>query len=211
MNTNRHEWKRAEDDKKSSCSFVFIGGWSFFLFLTICFCGCRQEMYDQPRYKPLAKSEFFTNESSARPIPAHTVARGQLHDDTFFYTAMRGTNLVDSFPFPVTLAVLKRGQERYDIYCAVCHGPTGEGNGMIVQHGFPAPPSYHIDRLRNAPVGHFFDVITHGYGVMYSYATRVEPADRWAIAAYIRALQLSENATTNDLPPTELSKLEEAK
>lgn len=177
-------------------------------FLLILICGCRREMYDQPRYKPLAKSKFFPNESSARQIPEHTVARGELNDDAFFYTGMRGTNLVDSFPFPVTLDMLKRGQQRYEIYCAVCHAPTGDGHGVIVQHGFPAPPSYHIDRLRNAPAGHFFDVITRGYGVMFSYATRIEPSDRWAIAAYIRALQLSQNARTNDISPTEFSKLE---
>ena len=180
-----------------------------FILLLLLACGCRQEMYDQPRYKPLAKSKLFANESSARPIPEHTVARGQLNVDDFLFTGMRGgSNLVDSFPFPITLDVLKRGRARYDIYCAVCHGATGEGNGMIVQHGFPAPPSYHIERLRHAPTGHFFDVITRGYGVMYSYATRVEPADRWAIAAYIRALQLSQDAGTNDVPATELSRLE---
>lgn len=182
--------------------------WILILETFLLACGCRQEMYDQPRYKPLAKSKFFPNESSARQIPEHTVARGQLNDDDFFYTGMRGTNLVDSFPFPVTRDVLKRGRERYEIYCAVCHGASGEGNGMIVQHGFPAPPSYDIERLRRVPVGHFFNVITHGYGVMYSYATRVEPDDRWAIAAYIRALQLSQNAKTNDVPAEQFSKLE---
>jgi hypothetical protein len=182
---------------------------AWILITTLLFtCGCRQEMYDQPRYKPLAKSKFFPNESSARQIPEHTVARGQLNEDEFFYTGTRGTNLVDSFPFPITLDVLKRGRERYDIYCAVCHGASGEGNGTIVQHGFPAPPSYDIERLRRAPAGYFFNVITHGYGVMYSYAGRVETADRWAIAAYIRALQLSRHAWTNDVPTTEFSQLE---
>jgi mono/diheme cytochrome c family protein len=102
---------------------------------------------------------------------------------------------------------LERGRERYDIFCSVCHGRTGEGNGMIVQRGFPPPPSYHIDRLREAPAGHFFHVITHGYGVMYSYATHVPPADRWAIAAYIRALQLSQHATIEEMPLDQRAKL----
>ena len=114
-------------------------------------------------------------------------------------------------PMPVTREMLDRGRERFDIFCAVCHGQTGEGNGMIVQRGFPPPPSYHIDRLRQAPVGHFYDVITHGYGIMYSYANRVSVEDRWAIAAYIRALQLSHNARADQLPPGERAKLEAAK
>ncbi len=121
---------------------------------------------------------------------------------------MIGTNLITEFPIPITRAVLERGQERFNIYCSVCHGRTGEGNGMIVQRGFPPPPSYHIDRLRKAPVGHLFDVMTRGYGVMYSYASRVEPSDRWAIAAYIRALQLSRHATLDDVPADERAKLE---
>ena len=176
----------------------------FLLFL----CGCRQEMFDQPRSEPLEASRFFRDGSASRPIPEHTVARGQLNDDEFFYTGMHGTNLVDSFPEPVTLGLLKRGRERYEIYCAVCHGSTGEGNGVIVQHGFPAPPSFHSARLREAPPGHFFRVMTEGYGIMYAYASRVEPADRWAITAYIRALQLSANGSIDDVPPGELSKLE---
>src|SRR5438067_9614077 len=109
--------------------------------------------------------------------------------------------LVTQLPVSLTPQLLARGRERYDIYCSMCHGRTGNGNGMIVQRGFPVPPSYHIDRLRNAPIGHFYDVITNGYGVMYSYAARVEPADRWAIAAYIRALQLSHDAKFDELPP----------
>jgi len=118
---------------------------------------------------------------------------------------------VADFPFPITREVLERGQQRFEIYCAVCHGRTGDGNGMIVQRGFPPPPSYHIDRLRQAPVGHFFDVMTHGYGVMYSYAARVEPRDRWAIAAYIRVLQLSHNAKLQDVPAPERARLEASK
>ncbi len=121
---------------------------------------------------------------------------------------MIGTNFVTEFPFPITLDILERGRERFEIYCATCHGRTGDGNGMIVQRGFPPPPSYHIDRLRQAPVGHFYNVITRGYGVMYSYASRVEPRDRWAIAAYIRALQLSHNAVLADAAPEGRTQLE---
>ena len=144
---------------------------------------------------------------ASRPLVPNTVARGHLNADEAFYTGKIGTNLVETFPFPITRQVLERGRERFDIYCSPCHGRTGEGNGMIVQRGFPAPPSYHIDRLRKAPVGHFFDVITQGYGVMYSYAQRVEPDDRWAIAAYVRALQLSRNATLANVPPQDRAKL----
>lgn len=170
--------------------------------------GCRPDMFNQPKSKPLGMNNFFHDGASSRPIPPHTVARGHLDEDEAFYTGMIGTNLVTEFPFPITREVLERGRERFDIYCAVCHGLSGDGNGMIVQRGFPAPPSYHIERLRDAPVGHFYDVITRGYGVMYSYAARVEPPDRWAIAAYIRALQFSQHASRNDVPTNELAKLE---
>ncbi len=170
--------------------------------------GCRRDMFQQPYSKPLNPSDFFQdNHMASRPLLAHTVARGHLQADEAFYTGKLGTNLVETFPFPVTQEVLARGRERFDIYCSPCHGRTGEGNGMIVQRGFPPPPSYHIDRLRQAPVGHFFDVITQGYGIMYSYAERVEPADRWAIAAYIRALQQSRNARVTDVPLKERNRL----
>ncbi|MDB6021408.1 MAG: quinol:cytochrome c oxidoreductase monoheme cytochrome subunit [Pedosphaera sp.] len=174
-------------------------------------CGCRPDMYNQPRNNPLSASDFFANGAGSRPLVPGTIARGQLEEDRVFYTGKIGTNLVTEFPMPVTLATLNRGRERYDIYCSVCHGLTGDGKGMIVQRGFPMPPSYHIDRLRQAPVGHFFDVMTQGYGVMYSYASRVEPADRWAIAAYIRALQLSHDARIGDVPNNARIKLEAAK
>jgi len=124
------------------------------------------------------------------------------------FTGLTNGILVAQLPVKLTLPLLQRGQERYDIYCAVCHGATGDGQGEVVQRGYPAPPTYHSDRLRNAPIGHFYDVITNGYGVMYSYASRVEPDDRWAIASYIRALQLSQQAPVNDLSPDEKQKLE---
>lgn len=178
------------------------------IFLLILAAGCRPDMFNQPRYNPLSSSDFFTNGAGSRPLVPGTVARGHLDEDQAFYTGKIGTNLVETFPLPITRDVLERGRERFDIYCSVCHGRTGDGNGMIVQRGFPMPPSYHIDRLRQAPAGHFFDVITQGYGVMYSYAARVEPADRWAITAYIRALQLSHDARLDAVPPADRPKLE---
>jgi cytochrome c553 len=180
----------------------------FLVFLT----GCRRDMFLQPSEKPLERSDFFRdNDMASRPLPAHTVARGQLDEDEAFYRGMIGTNLVTQFPMPVTREVLLRGQERFNIYCAPCHGRSGEGNGMIPQRGYPSPPSYHTERLRTVPVGHFFDVITRGYGVMYSYANRVEPAARWAIAAYIRALQLSHDAKISDVPNEDRAQLEATK
>ena len=172
---------------------------AFLLFaLALATTSCRRGMVDQQKIKPLAENGFFEDHRGSRLPPAHTVARGQLHDDEQFYTGKIGNDLAATFPMPVTRELLTRGRERYEIYCSVCHGPTGDGNGMIVQRGFPQPPSYHDQRLRDAPIGHFVDVITHGYGVMYSYASRVAPEDRWAIAAYIRALQLSQHASPND-------------
>jgi cytochrome c553 len=171
--------------------------------------GCRRDMFQQPYSKPLKSSDFFQdNHMASRPLVAYTVARGHLNSDDSFYLGKIGTNLVETFPFPITREVLERGRERFEIYCAPCHARTGEGNGMIVQRGFPPPPSFHIARLRQAPVGHFFDVITQGYGVMYSYAERVEPADRWAIAAYIRVLQKSRNVSAAELSALERAKVE---
>ncbi len=162
--------------------------------------GCRQDMHDQPRFKPLAKSDFYADLRSARPPVEGTVARGQLHEDTYFYTGKVGENPGDYMPFPVTKEVLDRGRERFDIYCTPCHSRLGDGNGMIVQRGFQRPPSYHTDRLRKAPLGYFFEVMTEGFGAMPSYAEQVPPRDRWCIVAYIRALQLSQNATSADVP-----------
>jgi cytochrome c553 len=162
--------------------------------------GCREDMQDQPRLKPLRSSDFFEDGRSARPLVPGTVARGYLRNDTYFYTGMIGKDPGNYMPFPVTRQVLERGRERFDIYCAPCHGRTGDGNGMIVQRGYRRPPSYHIDRLRNAPLGHFYDVITNGFGAMPDYAAQVQPYDRWTIAAYIRALQFSQNAPASLLP-----------
>jgi mono/diheme cytochrome c family protein len=162
--------------------------------------GCRQDMHDQPRFKPLAKSDFYPDLRSARPPVEGTIARGQLQEDSYFYSGKIGSNPGDYMPFPVTGEVLARGRERFDIYCSPCHSRLGDGHGMIVQRGFRPPPSYHTDRLRNAPLGYFFDVMTHGFGAMPSYASQIPPRDRWTIVAYIRALQLSQHATASDLP-----------
>ena len=170
--------------------------------------GCRQDMHDQPKYKPLAASSFFRDGLSARPIVADTVARGHLDEDTEFFTGKTAAGKpVEVFPVQVDEDVLKRGRQRYDIYCSPCHDHAGTGRGMVVRRGFKQPPSYHIDRLREAPVGYIFDVMTSGFGAMPDYRAQIEPADRWAIIAYIRALQRSENATLADVPPEQAAKL----
>lgn len=170
--------------------------------------GCRQDMQDQPRYKPLAATDFFGDGRSARPLPAGTVARGDLRIDKVRYTGKDGSTEVDYFPFPITRADVLRGQERFNIYCSPCHSRLGDGNGMIVRRGFQKAGDYHTEKLLKAPAGHFFDVITNGFGAMPSYASRVEPDDRWRIVAYIRALQVSENATIDDVPASERTRLE---
>jgi mono/diheme cytochrome c family protein len=159
-------------------------------------------MHDQPKYVPLRPSSFFTDGRSARPIPEGTVARGHLDDNVAFFTG-KGPDgkLVNDFPIPVTKDVILRGQQRFNVFCTPCHSRLGDGNGMVVQRGFRHPPSYHTDRLRQMPNGHFFDVITNGFGAMPNYAQQVPPADRWAIVSYIRALQLSQQASINDVPP----------
>lgn len=181
------------------------------LFICLCLCSCRRGMVDQPHATPLTADVLTSSNSSARPIPPHTVARGHLEADDAFFTGMTNGRLIVAFPEALTRATLARGRERYDVYCAVCHGPTGDGDGMIVRRGFPRPASFHEQRLRDAPVGYFFDVIKNGYGIMYSQAERVEPEDRWAIIAYIRALQFSRRASLADVPPTERIKLEASK
>lgn len=169
---------------------------------------CRQKMAVQPRYDPLEPSDFFADHMSSRPRIAGTVARGE--------AAMTGPPMtgkingadVDGYPFAVTAAVVDRGQERYNIYCSPCHGRLGDGNGMIPSRGYRHPPSYHTEALRTAKTGHFFDVMTNGFGSMPSYAAQVPVADRWAIIAYIRALQVAHNATVNDLTAEERGKLQ---
>jgi mono/diheme cytochrome c family protein len=219
---------------------------SILVLAALAFTSCRQDMHDQPKYRPLRPVDqigSINDGRSARPLVEGTVARGELRDDVEFYTgkvagfaqtipntpatsssavpgqaASVGTpglqGFVAEFPMPITAADLDRGQERFNIYCSVCHGPLGDGGGMIPKRGFRKPPSYHDERLRNAPVGYFFDVITNGFGNMPDYAGQVEPSDRWRIIAYIRALQLSQRATVADVPADkrdELNKKPEAK
>ncbi len=164
---------------------------------------CRQDMHDQPKYIPLRSSDFFRDGRSARVPVEGTVARGHLRDDEHFYTGKRNGVLVETLPFPATRAGLERGRERYNIYCAPCHSRVGDGSGVIVQRGYRRPESFHAERLRNAPVGHYFDAMTRGFGAMPDLASQISPQDRWVIAAYIRALQLSQHATLADVPESE--------
>jgi hypothetical protein len=164
--------------------------------------GCRQDMADQPKYNPLAPSTFFADGRSERPLVANTVARGSIADD--FLAIPQDSN---AFPLPVTPALMKRGEQRYKIFCTPCHGLQGDGNGFIAMRGMKHPPSYHIQRLREAPVGHFYAVVTNGFGQMPSYAEQIPPRDRWAIILYIRALQLSRYAPVSELPPGLKAKL----
>ena len=170
---------------------------------------CRQDMHDQPKYIPLRPSDFFGDGRSERPLLEGAVARGHLKDDVAFYTGKGPDGKpVDGFPFPVTKEVLDRGQNRFNIYCTPCHAHLGNGDGMIPSRGFRHPPTYHQDRLRKAPNGYIFDVISTGFGAMPDYAAQIEPRDRWAIVAYVRALQLSENATIADVPADVRGQLE---
>ena len=175
---------------------------------SIALTACRQDMHDAPRYEPLEASAFFDNGGSARTLVANTVPRGYLREDEFLYTGRVSEQFANMFPMAVTADVMARGQERYDVFCAPCHGRTGVGNGMIVQRGFRQPPSYGEQRLREAPAGYYFDVMTNGFGAMQDYAAQVPVADRWAIVAYIRALQLSMNATVADVPADRRSDLD---
>ncbi|MFY9549982.1 MAG: cytochrome c [Thermoanaerobaculia bacterium] len=161
---------------------------------------CRRDMQDQPKYKNLRGSAFFDDARSARPVVEDTVARGALVGDQRFLTGKENGQPVATLPVPLTRALLERGRDRYQIYCTPCHGLTGDGLGMVVQRGYRQPPAFTIDRLREAPVGYFYDVMTHGFGSMMDYAAQIPPGDRWAIAAYVRALQLSQRTTLADVP-----------
>jgi hypothetical protein len=161
--------------------------------------GCREDMHNQPKFIPLRENEFYADGRSARAPVEGTIARGQLEDDPLLYTGKVNGQEVDQFPFAITDKDLARGRERYNIFCSPCHSELGDGNGMIVQRGFKKPPSYYDPRLMKAPVGHFFNVMTYGRGAMGDYSAQVPVADRWRIAAYIRALQLSQTAKSGDL------------
>ncbi|MDE2728303.1 MAG: cytochrome c [Gemmatimonadota bacterium] len=170
---------------------------------------CRQDMHDQPRAEPFEESDFFGDRRSVRPAVEGTIARGHLRLDEHFYTGKIDGALATTFPSTVTIEMLKRGQERYDIYCAPCHSKTGDGLGMIVQRGMKQPESFHSQRLLDVEVGHYFDVVTNGFGTMYSYEERIDPADRWAIAAYIRALQMSQGANLAELPESDQQRIQQ--
>ena len=193
---------------RQSWSFIIgvsleLGCWCLALF----FAACRHDMMNEPRAKTFSQNDFFKDGASARLLPLNVVPRGQAQVHDALHTGLTNGVYVTELPMQLTPQLLARGRERFDAICAECHGRVGDGNGMVVQRGFPVPASYHLDRLRNAPIGHFFDVMTNGYGAMFSYAAQVEPQDRWAIAAYIRALQLSQDANPNDLPPEVRNKL----
>lgn len=168
---------------------------------------CRQDMHDQAKHEPFETSAFFEDQRADRTPPPGTIARGQLHDDDHFFTGRVGTALAAELPMRVTLDLLQRGRERYDIFCSPCHDRTGGGRGMVVERGFKRPPSFHDEALRAKPVGHIFDVISRGFGVMSDYASDIPARDRWAIAAYIRALVRSQRARREDVPAEELARL----
>ena len=191
----------AENAESRTSAFSAIS--ALILVSAIFVTGCRQDMHDQPKFTPLRESAFFGDVRSARPLVAGTVAQGHLHEDAFLETGKSGSGDASAFPFAVDRDLMARGRERFDIFCAPCHGRTGAGDGMVVRRGYRRPPSYHDDRLRQAPVGHFIDVMANGFGAMPDYAEQVGARDRWAIAAYIRALQLSEHATLADVPQSE--------
>jgi mono/diheme cytochrome c family protein len=173
--------------------------------------GCRQQMAETGREKPLDQSAFFEDRRLARPLVPGTVARGQLKADAAFYTGKVGDALVESLPVPLSKDLLERGRDRYQIFCTPCHGRVGTGEGAVTKRGLRPPPSYHIPRLREAPLGHFFDVMTNGFGVMPDYAGQVPAADRWAIAAYIRTLQVSQGISVADLTAEERAALDQTK
>jgi mono/diheme cytochrome c family protein len=176
-------------------------GWATLALLAaLAGAGCRQDMHNQPKYRPLRESEMFADGRSARPLVEGTVARGSLREDAAYFTGKSGGQYLTRIPVAVTPALLARGQERFQIFCSPCHGRTGRADGMVVQRGYKAPSSYHVDRLRAMPIGYYYDVITNGFATMPDYAAQVPPADRWAIAAYVRVLQFSEHAPVAEIP-----------
>ncbi len=195
----------------SSRSAALRMTWALVLLLLLAACQRNgptfQKMGAQPKYDPLEPSDFFADGMSARPRIPGTVARGEVGLDPYFETGKINGQDGDGFPFPVTPEVMARGHERFDIYCSECHGRLGDGNGMIPARGFRRPPTFHTAALRDAKTAHFFDVMTNGFGAMPPYKTMIPPQDRWAIVAYIRALQLSRGATVNDVPPEDRAKL----
>ena len=169
---------------------------------------CRQDMHDQPKYKPLRESEIFADKRSARPLVEGTIARGTLREDAAFYTGKDAQGFVSELPVRLTPQLLERGRTGFQVFCSPCHGRTGRGDGMVVQRGFKKPSSYHVDRLRQMPIGYFYDVITIGFGAMPDYAAQIVPADRWAIAAYVRTLQFSQYAPASAVPADKRAELD---
>ena len=170
------------------------------LLTALALSGCRQDMHDNPRYEPLERSAFFADGRSQRPLVPNTVPRGLLREDEHLYRGKVNGQLATEFPMPVNAAVMLRGQEQYNVFCSPCHGRTGMGDGMVVRRGYRAPTSFHDARLRQAPPGYVFDVITNGFGAMPDYASQIAVQDRWAIAAYLKALQFSRDARVTDVP-----------
>ncbi|MEO7030326.1 MAG: cytochrome c [Acidobacteriaceae bacterium] len=169
--------------------------------------GCRQDMHDEPKFFPQRGTEFYADGRSVRPQVENTVARGQMHEDSYFYSGLNNGVEGNTYPFPVTMDVLERGQERFNVYCTPCHSRVGNGEGMIVQRGYRPAGNFHTERLRTAPLGHFFSVMTNGYGAMPDYAAQLTPEDRWAVVAYIKALQLSQNATQAEMAGQQVQSL----
>jgi mono/diheme cytochrome c family protein len=173
------------------------------LLLCVVPAGCRQDMHDQPKYQPFERNRFFADQRASRPLVPGVVARGHLDEDAAFFTGIANGAPVTTNPLPLSRDTMLRGQERFNIYCSPCHDRVGSGEGMIVQRGYKQPPTFHSDRLRGVPDGYFFQVMTNGFGMMPSYAAQVPAHDRWAIVAYIRALQFSQHATVADVPASE--------
>jgi mono/diheme cytochrome c family protein len=171
--------------------------------------GCRQDMHDQPKYQPLEASSFFADGAASRPLPPNTVARGQLKADALLYTGKVGDDPGTEFPFKVDAEVMARGRVAYDAFCSHCHGLTGAGDGIVVQRGYTKPPVLYEERVKGLPVGHIFDVITSGFGAMPDHASQIKVTDRWAIVAYVRALQLSASGTIDDVPAGERARLDQ--
>jgi mono/diheme cytochrome c family protein len=187
-----------------------VAAWSLFAVSMASLAGCRQDMHNQPKYRALRATPFFADGSSARPLVEGTVARGTLQEDEAFFTGKVGNATVKELPFAVDAALLDRGQDRFNVYCSPCHDATGNGKGLVVQRGYRQPPSFHEDRLRNADAGYFFDTITNGFGAMPDYRMQLPARDRWAVVAYIRALQLSQHAAAADVPGGDPAKAQPA-
>lgn len=195
----RHTGNRKQATGNSGRRLRRLAGLGAIASTVLLLAGCRQDMHNQPKFYPQRGSEFYPDGRSARPQVENTIARNQLRRDAYFFTGFDGGKEGDGMPFPVTEAVIHRGQERYNVFCTPCHSRVGNGAGMIVQRGYAAAGNFHTDRLRSAPLGHFFNVIANGYGAMPDYAAQLSPEERWAVVAYVRALQLSQAATQADV------------